>query len=327
MLNNEIQNILDERRIKLVFDSNRRIVTDFLNDRSSQRVFNFLTTNGSWRVLFNAVVKSDWLDSSSIRKAFSELSKESKCSIVYEATCRCGAHSDTPIITRKISKAMFKKTITCKKCGEIKLDFSKYKPVSDVSEDSILKILRIGKERGFLDYNVSAYCFVCQETLPFSPSGEKIKCPKCGELRKITVGFFPSSLKLQSLVKNQQGYWLEWYVYELLRKRFPTEYGLIYKENGSATNIDILCLKNNELWVIECKDTSDVADFIKNISTLKKMGDKVCLISTNNIDKKDLDTIKQLLKDKFVHVHPEDAEKIPEIIANSAPNVRCLLPK
>ncbi|MBA7654662.1 hypothetical protein ES703_62544 [subsurface metagenome] len=313
-VNSKIQKILDERKIKLLFDKNRNKISDFIKDDSSNKVFNFLTVDKSRRVLFNAIVKSDWLDASSIRKALVNLFEHSNCSIVYEATCRCGAYSDTPIITRRISKAMFKKTITCKKCGEIKLDFSKYKPVFDVSEDIILKVLRIGKKMGFLDNYVSANCFVCQETRPFLWRKGKINCKKCGELRNITVGFYPSSMELQNLIKNQQGYWLEWYVYELLRRKFPTEYGLIYKENSLSTNIDILCLKNNELWVVECKDTSDVADFIRNISTLKNIGDKICLLTTKNIDQKSLDTIKQLLNDRFVYVSPENIEKIPEIV-------------
>lgn len=312
ILNNKVKKILDEREIKLVFDGNRRIVTDVLNDRSSPRVFNFLTTDRSWRVLLNAIVKSNWLDLSLIRKAFSELSKESGCSIVYEATCSCGAISDNPIIIKKISKTIFKKTITCKKCGEIKLNFSKYTPIFDVPENSILNVLRIGKKMRFLEYNISAYCFKCQETRPYE---DKLNCEKCGEPRNITVGFYPTSLKLKALVKNQHGYWLEWYVYELLRKKFPTEYGLIYKENSSTTNIDVLCFKKDELWVIECKDSSDVSDFIKNVQTLKKIADKICLVSTKNIDEKSLDAIKHLLKDQFVYVSPPNVEKIPDVIA------------
>jgi len=314
-MNSKIQKTLDKRQLKLVFDGNRRIISNFIEDKTSNQVLKFLTIHRSYRVLFNAIVKSNWLDLSLIREAFSQLSKESGCSIVYEASCNCGRLSDNPIILKKPQKTTFEKSITCKTCGEINLDFSKYNPVYDVSQSSILKVLSIGKKMGFLENFVSANCFNCQETRPFLYNTEKIKCKKCGELRNITVGFFPSSLNLQVLVKDQQGYWLEWYVYELLRKKFPTEYGLIYKEDSSPTNIDILCLKNDELWAIECKDTSDVADFIKNARTLKKLADKVCLLVTKNIDEKSMDTVKQLLKDKFVYVSPENVEKIPEVIA------------
>lgn len=317
-LNNKIQKALDKRQLKLVFAGNRNIISDFIEDKSSDQVFKFLTVHKSWRVLFNAIVKSDWLDTSSIRKAFNELSKESNCSIVYEATCNCGAISDTPVITKKISEGDFKKTITCKKCGEINLDFSKYKPIFDVSESSIFKVLRIGKKMDFLVDNITAFCFNCQKTSTFTPSKNKLNCEKCGEPRNITVGFYPTSIELENLVKDKQGYWLEWYVYELLRKKFQAEYGLVYKEDNSTTNIDILCLKNDELWAIECKDTSDVTNFIINAQTLNKIVDKICLVSTKIISEKSFNTIKQLLNDRFVYVSPENVEKIPEIIAKGA---------
>ncbi len=312
-LEKAIQTELQKRKITLI-NGDRKLISKFSKDKTANGLLNFLKIHKSYRVLLNAIVKSNWIDLNAIKKNLKNLLEYSDCSFVYEAACKCGASSDTPTILRKFSENSFKKRISCRDCGEIKLDFSKYSPLFDVSDNSILKILCIGRKKGFLGDNLLAECFWCDSTDQFSKT---LKCRNCKEWRNILVRFYPLSPALDELLKDSHGYWLEWYVFEILRRSFPSDFGMLFKENGTIANIDVICLNKKSVWVIECKDTSDISGFLKNAESLKKVGDKVCLLSTHTIDEKSLKAAKKLLGRKFVYVGPKDIEELPNIIKST----------
>ena len=92
-LEKTIQIELQKRKIVLI-TGDRKLVSKFSKDKTAKPLLNFLKIHKSYRVLLNAIVKSNWIDLNAIKKNLKDLLKYSDCSFVYEATCKCGALSD-----------------------------------------------------------------------------------------------------------------------------------------------------------------------------------------------------------------------------------------
>ena len=318
-LNPEIEEALKKRNIRLLQDKNK-IITDFLNsnEKTAEKVYKFITIHPSYRALFNAIIKAGWIDVDNIKTKVSELNKEANTSICMEAHCNCDTISDYPIIRARTKSSDFNKKLTCKNCGDIKFDISKYSPVFEVHEDIILQTLAYGRKMGFLEDMLTSHCFKCKKTTQIiaPKTSRKIKCSKCKEYLSVTPAFYPLDINLDEISKDKQGYWLEWFVYELLKRKFPTDFGLVFDENATKTNIDVICLHNDKIWAIECKDTDDVRNFTRNMDQLNKVADKVCLVTTKKVDEKTLKMIENHLKEKFIYVKPSEIEKIADFIQN-----------
>ena len=184
-----------------------------------------------------------------------------------------------------------------------------YNPYNDVDLKDLLKAFYPGNNRVFT-ISLIKECFECgNQTVEDSSKELSLKCEKCSKLVYISMQIFPYDESLENFLKERQGYWLEWYIFRLLKDKFILEPGVKINDEYEA---DLIVIQNKKKIFIECKDTSDSP--LINLYDIKKNFDCYILVSTGNYRKAYLENVKHIFKKKFSHITPDKIESITEII-------------
>ena len=289
-------------------ESGKKILT-YEKSKSATNLFKFISFHPSIRASFNAMVKADFI---SLEKALSYLTnllEQTKTSLVYEAKCSCGNILEKPHIYT-LSDFKFPKSISCPKCKQLNnLKFDDYNPCSQIDLKDLLKALYKGDSDVFSISPIKE-CFVCgHQSIENSSKKLSLKCSKCSKLSYVSMQVFVSYEELNELLKEKQGYWLEWYLWKILKEKFDSEVGIMVNKKYEA---DLIINNNKKKIFVECKDTADSP--LMNLHDIKKDFDYYILVSTFNYKKAHLDNAKKTLKKKFHHITSDKIEWICKFI-------------
>ena len=115
---------------------------------------------------------------------------------------------------------------------------------------------------------------------------------------------------MKNFIKDQQGYWLEWFVWNKL-KDFGAEQGVIISKKKAKFEFDIVLLKGDKIIAVSCKDT-EPDDFVKKLPFIKNIISKFILVTTAKSYNSDaLNSAKKILgRKKFEVINSDGIEDI-----------------
>lgn len=314
---------LKARSIKASVSKNGKMIKKFDSSDTSRLLLKFLRPHPSCRVVFNAMVKAGFVNLSDILTRLKDLSKDSQTSFIVSSKCqKCGNVLDVPNLVDSNFKVR-EKQISCPICWtRNSLNSARYAPFFETfSKEQLIRVLKRGEGIGLLTKYVTIECPFCgftKELLQEDMTNTNLRCQSCGDICETLLHYIPAhpeSIKL--LTNDNQGYWLEWYVWKLLSDVFSAEPDLILSKNNQTIEADVVCLVKNRIFIVECKDTGDIKDFLEALPVMGKMADKVFLISTRNIRPRTLVPAKSILGKRFLYVPPKNLENISRIIKRS----------
>ncbi len=312
---NNVKQELENRGYSISYSNSNKVVKSFDNAPMAKKLLKFLSLHSSCRVVFNAYIKTPDYSLTTIADKLPDLLEAAKTSFIYSANCRCSTILDSPNIADDKFKLPKKKDITCNKCGaknEIKT--ADYKPLyrsqtRDFSKE-VSKVLFKATEYKLLEQIVSSECYYCGyvET-PKDNKKVDLYCPKCNRLRRTDIVFSPIGV-LKDFIKDQQGYWLEWFVWNKL-KHFGAEQGIIISKKKAKFEFDIVLLKGDKIIAVSCKDT-EPEDFVKKLPFIKNIISKFVLVTTAKSYNSDaLNSAKKILgRKKFEVINSDGIEGI-----------------
>jgi hypothetical protein len=320
-LNEEIKAALQERSIKSKISEAGKKVKKFDSSGASKYLWDFLRLHPSCRVAFNGMVKWGFLDLEVVLLKIKSLAETAGTAFRVAAKCgRCEKLLDIPYLVDSNFEIKGKKRITCPDCNTSNVFTpSSYTPFYDeFNKPALMRVLKKGEEIGLFNPSVAVQCSICDFTE--YPSQKNIsclnlKCPKCGATRDAVMQYIPAHPdEIKLLTGDGQGYWLEWYVWKLISNSFPAEPGLELSKNNQVVNADVTCLVGKELCIVQCKDSSDVSDFLSKLSIMNEIADVVILVTTMSVHQDALTTAENVLDEKFVHVNSKNLERICEML-------------
>ena len=307
-----ITDIIQEKGFKLRGQSESgKIALEFDKSDISKELFRILNKNAMFRVFFQFIVKSGGLINGDFQRC--EMMKK----FLRRANCeRCGKELDS-IWECDISSKL-NKTITCCCGAENKLNDSDYKK-SGIKPRRNQMMHILSKFESVLTPGYVNLCCNCSFTSPAKSSDLKSRlprCPKCNSMIEIRTDFLIKN-EIKKLLAEKQGYWLEWYTYNLLGGKIPKENMLIgtkIESNGDSTDLDICFERNKNIFCIECIDRKLTEFDLKKIHILKKLATELIIITTQKLDrydKKHLEKMQEIFKNVKV-LADTNIEKISE---------------
>lgn len=276
-------------------------IIEFDSTDVSKRLFRFLKLHSSFRVVFNSLVKSEYLTLDDIINKGEKLLAYSVTSYVYSGVCECGAILNTPNILDYDYGLPDRVQIQCNKCrGKITIENDRYFPITRPTKNDLFKVLNHAIEFELFEPANTLECINCVQLYPIlDPKGTNLTCSQCGNIMNVNT-VYTAVKPLMEFIKDKQGYWLEWYIWKQL-KRFNPEYGKeIKKDDEVLFDFDVSFLEDDQLTIIECKDTSDVRDLTANLIEISKIADRYVLVSSFKLGQKYLETFQTILGEKFL---------------------------
>lgn len=309
---------LSSKGFKVKNGNSHKIIRRFERNWSSDFWWEFLKLHPSYRVLFNTIIKSGnpLVDPSVIHEKIRMLYQISKTSSVYISKCHCGGYLDRRYIFLDNFALPIDKEISCPHCSVVhKLHANNYEPFYEITFNDLLKLFnKLTELKYFLNF-VLLQCIYCDApNLAEMVGSEKVdlRCNKCHNVRLLNQNYLP--LVDSNLIKEKQGYWFEWYVWRQL-KDFNALYSKLAteKSTGFEFDIDVCLMQNDELVIFECKDSKDVQDTLANLHLIDKIASKFFLVSTHDINKKQLAQMKSTLGEKFYYISPPSVDTLGEV--------------
>ena len=288
-------------------ESGKRIIK-FEKSISSNDVFRFMSLHPSVRVAFNSFLKTQFENSEKAIEPLKNLLEQSKTSLVFEAKCTCGNFLSNHHVYGFLDEK-FPKKIRCPICKKnTSLKREDFKPTFDICLKDFFETFFRGQPNIFTISPIKE-CFNCG-SFEIISSDKKLNsfCSNCKQLIYISMQILPCD-DLKEFIKDGQGYWLEWYVWKLLKERYVCDVGI---KIGNMPEADLILIKGSKKIFIECKDRSD--DPLINLQDIKKEFDYYILISTKKYKESYVKSAKHILKKKFVLIAPNEIEKVNEII-------------
>jgi hypothetical protein len=247
-------------------------IFEFDSTKEADLLFSFLKLHPSFRVVFNSLVKSEYLTLDDIINKGEKLLIHSETSYVYSGYCECGAILNTPNIVDYQYELPDGVQIQCNKCrGKISIGIVNYKPITRPTKNDLFKVLNHAILFELFEPANTLECINCVHLYEIPDTTKtNLICPKCENIMNVNTVYTPVK-PLMEFIKDKQGYWLEWYIWRQL-KDFHPEYGKeIKKDDEVLFDFDVSFLKEGRLIVIECKDTSDVRDLAVNLIEIEKI--------------------------------------------------------
>lgn len=310
-----VKQVLESKGYSTEYSESNRAVKLFNNTPMAKKLLKFLLLHRSCRVVFNAYVKTPDYSLTNMTAKLPDLLEAAKTSFIYSANCRCSTILDSPNIASYRFKLPKKKDITCSNCGaknEIKA--TDYIPLyhsqtRDFSKE-VYKVLVEATKLKLLEQIVSSECYYCGSIeTPNDNKKVNLHCPKCDKLRSINIVFSPVGA-LEKFIRNQQGYWLEWFVWSKL-KDLGAEQGLVISKRKTKFEFDVVLLKEGKVIAISCKDT-DPDNFVKKLPFIKNIIGKFVLVTTSKSYNNDaINSARKILgKKKFEVINSAEIEDI-----------------
>lgn len=303
-----------EPHIKLLRSEAGKKIISFEESDASNKLFNYLSSHQSIRIVFSSLIKSGFFEFPEIDVVWEKLSeqfKENNISLVYQLKCRKCEHilEKFHVLDKKKIEIKYNYCSECKHRN--KIIESDFIPDFELNLDDFLRILLYGCKMEVLTPVHLFVCLKCSKTVQIKSKLKDI-CPNCKNYRYLTSVFAPFYEELQDFVKSKQGYWLEWYIWKLLKKKY--EIGINMKTKESFFECDILVLKESKKIIIECKDTNNDNHFINKLSYINKIADKYIFVTTQTPNKDLLNTMQEIFKEKLVVLKSKEIENIQNII-------------
>lgn len=283
--------ILDELKLKgytVKLSPSNKITKNFDKNDLAQKLQDFLLLHPSCIAVFDAYVKSGEYSLNDIASKIKNLLKEMDTSFIFLAECSCGNILDAPNIATENFLIPSDKKVTCHSCGKEKtLQESDYYPdfqfkTRDCVKE-IYKVLMVAKEKGLFDIAIQKECYTCGQSEGVREGDEKkvdLICSKCGKISNVVSSFIPKE-PLEKLIRDRQGYWLEWFIYRLLKNE-DSEVGVeIREKEGLKYEADIALYKDSKIILISCKDSDAEKNDIK-LELIKDVADKFIIVTTKD---------------------------------------------
>ncbi|MFA4878101.1 MAG: hypothetical protein WC586_11880 [Methanoregula sp.] len=308
---------------KVKKSSSAKIIEKFEKGPVANALYEYLILHPSCRVFFNTLRKDPndfFIDPMTFLTDFQQMLKISDTSFIYIANCICGAPLDKSNITNNDFNFPLNKQITCHKCDTTNnITENSYKPFFEIKPNDFLKFINLAYESGLFLFNNALECIYCNEfELLDDPKAINLECPICNHIRYVLPKYI-LDLTLDEIVKERQGYWLEWYVWRQLRE-FNSTLGKVLitneDEDEIAFEVDGIIIENSQCILIECKDTGTIEETLPNLPFINEFADKWVLVATKNIKNSEITKARRILKNKFVYVRPNDADNVGVIIQN-----------
>lgn len=329
---------LNERGFKTVRRSTAgKLVEKFEKDPNSKILFNLIWKKPSLRVL--GQVFCDKLPIT--RDQIGEILKTK------EPLKRALSESpDKNLLCRSCSSVIGKYNIyegekpavkvRCVKCNTLNL-LSRCEEKDDWTFPAVTIAVYLDQlaEVGMFTPNLLADCSKCSESRYIVPllldsirslRSQKLKeyvesfyCKRCNRIYDLTrVYTAPDHV---AKMWGKQGYWLEWYVKQILKKKLPTfsmEQGILLRNGKTEKEVDAVLLMHDKIISFECKaisprtraSFSDVSDALK----LLDFSDKVVLVTTTMIKENEKESLVKRGEQKLVIVEGPAIEKIAHLL-------------
>jgi hypothetical protein len=317
-LPNTLSQFLSKKGFKVKNGNSHNIIQKFDKTWAAKNLFEFLTLHPSNRVLFNSIVKSGnpLIDPSTIHEKLNQFYGSSKTSSVYVSKCQCGAYLDRRYIFLDDFKLPYEKQVFCPNCSiEHKLNKNNYDPLQDITFNDLVKLLNKTVDFNLFVKLMLLQCIYCNspDEGVLNPKIVNLVCENCHQIRLFKQNYY--AFPYSELIQNKHGYWFEWYIWRQLNK-IGAHYSKLNTEKSTnfEFEIDVCMMKDCELLVFECKDTKDIQDTLGNLHLIDKIASKFFLVSTHEINKKQLAQIKSDLGEKFIYIPPSSVDKITSYI-------------
>lgn len=302
-------------------------VKKFQETQASQILFDFLKTHVSLRAFFNSLVKSGAsLDLDQLSDDIPDFFKRVNSSFTFEVLCKSKSCKKS-IETINLVDYMFvlpqNKDHSCD-CGKKNsLSAKDYQPMFNPKLDAIRKCLMFGETKGLFGMTYSATCVNCSETFPLNLSKtleSELSCQNCKQHLWLSTSNILDSEVLGLIrkpgSKDPDGTWLEWYVWNLLKGNGEVQAGLQFNDGKNNFEADVVVAINNQLIIIECKDTSTEKVFPK-LSVVANVADYYVLVTTYDVPPSSWDSIEKIMSKNCLLVGPKDIEQINKKIQDT----------
>jgi len=324
---------LTDNNITLINAPTKKMVDEYDNDPNSEYIFNLFKKQPYIRIFFQMIkeiLKEKMLDRDTM---YNELNLDLKNILSIPLSKDILCHSCGHLI-KSYNPYIQKKPRGITKCPKCKrdIDLKKCQSNDDWNIPSLLfnNILQQFYELNILEKHFTGFCESCstgylieEPTLvdinklsktQLKQRVNNLYCPKCKQVISTKIMYSISKDFSNEFWKS--GIWLEWYVKKLLEsKKIYVRQGIVFKKNDHAINIDVLFVKNNKIYGIECKafnpkkiaEQSDVVEVTNYIEYLNK----AYLVITGNIKKNDEDHLK---RKRVLTIDGRNIEKIDKYI-------------
>lgn len=289
-----------------------KIILNFESSETSNNLFKFLKFHLSMRLILSALIKSRF-DLDDAWEKLNKIIEKQKISFMKSATCHsCNELIETLHILD--DKTHLTHSISCPHCSTKNILSSKdYIYVINPYFENFIRVLLYCCKLKILSQNYVYNCFKCGSIFA-TKENEKLKsiCPKCKEYLYLSTQFFPLYEEFENLTKDENGYWLDWYVWRLLDKK--GEIGVEVISDKNHFECDIIKLIRNKRVIIECKDTNNDDHFLSKLASIKKVCDFYVLVSSVEIKQDTINTIEEIMDSKFIYIEPKQIENIQKIL-------------
>ena len=304
------------------FSNSNKIIKKFDKTDCADNLQKFLLLHRSCIAVFEAYVKSSDYSLTDIASKIKNILKEMNTSFIYIAECSCGNILEAPNIAIN-NFELQEKQVTCHKCGKQKdIQKSDYHPdfefkTRDCAKE-VYKVLMFASENGVLDKNVSKECYACGDTEDIEEKDEKsvnLKCSKCGKTSNVITSFLPKEV-LEPIIKYKQGYWLEWFIYRLLKNEdYEVGVELCNKDNLKYES-DIILLKDNKITIISCKDSTAEDTDIKLV-LINEIANQFIMVTTrDNSQSPIVKASQRMFKERFSLIAVDKIENIKSYLSS-----------
>ncbi len=303
---------------KIVRSHPGKLIKDYDKSLLAEDLFRFLLIHSSIRVLFNALIKVEFVSVEKALMPISSLLKNARTALTYVAHCSCSNILEKPHVLDLIEdfNKQESKRITCSKCEKRnELSIENYKAVEFVDVKHLLKPF-FHAQKGIFSIALLKECLVCgNQTIEDTMDKKNLKvdllCNQCDSLTYLSVQVFAHP-ELNNFIKGAQGYWLEWYVWRIVKEEYSCEVGVKIKKED-IVEVDVVAVVNNKTVFLECKDTHE-EDFLKKLHIVNKICDYFVLVSTCSVNNTCLKAAKEILGEKFIYIESYKIENINEIM-------------
>jgi len=318
IISSNLKSALEKKGYTILRSESRKVFEEFNGSAASRSLWEYLRLHPSIRVIFNALIKSGTINLNAALLKLPDLLQDAQTSFIYVAHCKNKKCEN--ILDRKnvldFNGNVFKNNITCPNCKtKNNLERKDYRPDFNPDIDDLIRVLLMGIKYKVFSLTYIRRCYQC-DTFSYLDEGAHFtaKCPKCKQHRTLSSEFAPADEVLEKITKEQQGHWLEWYVWKILHEnKHDSSVGIKLQKNKTTFECDLILLINGKLICVECKDSNDES-FISKLHNRKNLIDYYVLVTSNKTKPDVVHTINQIFPKKFLHIASKDIEHLATLL-------------
>lgn len=291
-----IQNKLTANENNIEFKGYSNIGTlmqEFNSKDKSNDLFSFLIENNMNKYIFGLLLRLGTLDINNIpfREELLDpqtLEERNNESFVKKFECKTCNH----LIFRKHIHEIddyIDNDYYCPICDrDYKLEYNNLKDDYNLTRNDLFKYLDRLCDINIVEKKSVYSCNKCIEYEDYD-NQNNLECENCGSDREVVHKYFFKDDFLKTNLKNRDGSWFEWYVFKICEHIFEhADHNLMLSYDNSGfedeCEIDVISIKDNELFIFECKDHLKGKLGLNHLQSLPKLSaifEKVYLVSSN----------------------------------------------